>query len=377
MNKRTELYLKTLYSARNVIVSSVLSELERRLIFQYLFQISEIAESLERGTIKLSEVDVLINQIKNSINTFYAKIEPETKKAIIETLDYVERIHTTALKALIADEKLKVAFSFTGMKTDAFNNMFLKRGLNIVKSYVSVTKRNGSKEMVFQLERAIEESIRSGASWKKTQAEMARILAIGNDSIQEALKQVQDRKTFSIKSFKGLDDETYKGIKTLLFDARRIANTEVLTAIHEGELEAARRNPIIKSIKWTLSGRHNALSSSPDICDVYANADLYKLGAGQFYPDNAPSKPHPNCGCGREFILRPFLEINKPKPAPKAPGTISGLKVEEYLTENVNDYSRKISAKFVEFTTKEVNAQTKLAEKLYKARQKAEKKTGS
>lgn len=375
MNKRTEIYLKTLYSARNLILSAVLSDLERNLIFQYLFQVSEIAESLERGTVDIEDVDNLINQIKSALDAFYSKVEPTTKKAILETLDYVERVQATALKSFITDQKLNVAFSFTGMKTDAYNNMFLKRGLNIVKSYVSVTKRNGSKVMVEQLERAIEESIRTGAAWKKTQAEIARVLALGNDSIQEALKQVQDKKTFSIASFKNLDDETYKGIKTLLYDARRIANTEVLTAIHEGELQAAIRNPLIKSVQWNLSGRHRAIQSSPDICDVYAAADLYGLGSGQYYPENAPSKPHPNCGCNLTFKVRSFNEIQKAKPKPRGPGNISGLMVTEYMEQNVNEFSRTLTPAFIKRTTAEVNAQTQLAQSIYKAQEKS-KKTG-
>ena len=46
--------------------------------------------------------------------------------------------------------------------------------------------------------------------------------------------------------------------------------------------------------RWKLGIRHPA----EDICDMYAHADLYGLGAGIFPKDQAPVNPaHPHCLC--------------------------------------------------------------------------------
>lgn len=46
--------------------------------------------------------------------------------------------------------------------------------------------------------------------------------------------------------------------------------------------------------RWKLGSRHPA----EDICDMYAHADLYGLGAGIFPKDQAPVNPaHPHCLC--------------------------------------------------------------------------------
>ena len=46
--------------------------------------------------------------------------------------------------------------------------------------------------------------------------------------------------------------------------------------------------------QWKLGSRHPA----EDICDMYAHADLYGLGAGVFPKDQAPVNPaHPHCLC--------------------------------------------------------------------------------
>lgn len=46
--------------------------------------------------------------------------------------------------------------------------------------------------------------------------------------------------------------------------------------------------------RWKLGSRHPA----EDICDMYAHADLYGLGAGVFPKDQAPVNPaHPHCLC--------------------------------------------------------------------------------
>lgn len=60
--------------------------------------------------------------------------------------------------------------------------------------------------------------------------------------------------------------------------------------------------------KWSLSSRHPV----DDICDMYAEADLYGLGKGVFPKDAAPENPaHPHCLCHYVPVYRSELEGKK------------------------------------------------------------------
>lgn len=60
--------------------------------------------------------------------------------------------------------------------------------------------------------------------------------------------------------------------------------------------------------KWSLSSRHPV----DDICDMYAEADLYGLGKGVFPKDAAPVNPaHPHCLCHYAPVYRSELKGRK------------------------------------------------------------------
>lgn len=74
----------------------------------------------------------------------------------------------------------------------------------------------------------------------------------------------------------------------------------------EQELSAA-KSSIVKGIKWNLSKSHK----EPDICDTWANQDLYGLGPGVYATGKVPPG-HDGCHCyltdvlyqGEELIAR-------------------------------------------------------------------------
>ena len=55
----------------------------------------------------------------------------------------------------------------------------------------------------------------------------------------------------------------------------------------------------IEAVQWKLSSTHPCY----DICDLYANADLYGLGKGILPKDKVPMLPaHPNCMCHLKLV---------------------------------------------------------------------------
>lgn len=76
--------------------------------------------------------------------------------------------------------------------------------------------------------------------------------------------------------------------------AERIARTELRRAYIDGFLAKYDNDPTVVAYKWRMSSAHPVF----DICDVYANADLYGLGKGVYPKDKVPLLPaHPHCLC--------------------------------------------------------------------------------
>lgn len=83
--------------------------------------------------------------------------------------------------------------------------------------------------------------------------------------------------------------------------ARRIARTELARAYGDGAMAKWENDEDCVAFQWKLSSGHPCY----DICDLYANADLYGMGKGIFPKDKVPRLPaHPNCMCH----LRPVME---------------------------------------------------------------------
>lgn len=91
--------------------------------------------------------------------------------------------------------------------------------------------------------------------------------------------------------------------------ADRIARTETARAYQDGFLLKWDNNEDCVAYQWKLSGRHPRY----DICDLYAKADLYGMGAGVFPKDKVPLLPaHPHCMCFLKPVIRGMLDNETP-----------------------------------------------------------------
>nr|DAJ22917.1 MAG TPA: minor capsid protein [Caudoviricetes sp.] len=86
--------------------------------------------------------------------------------------------------------------------------------------------------------------------------------------------------------------------------ARRIARTELARAYVDGVMGQWANDEDCIAFKWQTSSAH----PHKDICDLYANADLYGMGKGVYPKDKVPILPvHPNCMCH----IRPLMQGSK------------------------------------------------------------------
>lgn len=90
--------------------------------------------------------------------------------------------------------------------------------------------------------------------------------------------------------------------------AERIARTEAARAWADGFAEKYMDDDSVVAFQWKLASRHPKF----DICDLYAEANLYGLGKG-IYPKNAtPRLPvHPHCLCHLAPVYRSKLKGKK------------------------------------------------------------------
>lgn len=94
------------------------------------------------------------------------------------------------------------------------------------------------------------------------------------------------------------------------YHAERIARTETARAYADGQVSRYKDDDDIVAFQWKLGTRHPVF----DICDFYANADLYGMGKGVFPKDKVPTLPaHPHCMCRLKPIVDGMIDNSTPK----------------------------------------------------------------
>jgi hypothetical protein len=191
---------------------------------------------------------------------------------------------------------------------------------------------------------------------QRTAAEVARDIgaAIADDDLRGALDSVglgalvDEDSVFDLQSARQLGS-----------NLRRVISHEVAHVADEAGKTLAALNPAVDLVRWELSARHPTLSSSPDICDVLATADLYGYGAGLYHPATVPALPHPHCECSIETVLKDVSEwfSGDSREVPGEPdlkyGRVRSMMEEaegersltqDYLERTQNDMRRVLSA---------------------------------
>ena len=101
------------------------------------------------------------------------------------------------------------------------------------------------------------------------------------------------------------------------YAAERIARTEGARAYYDAFMARYGNDSRVAALRWEKSSRHPSF----DICDLYAEADLYGLGKGIFPKDKAPGLPaHPHCLCHYSPVYPSELEGKTEKDRVQAGG---------------------------------------------------------
>lgn len=102
--------------------------------------------------------------------------------------------------------------------------------------------------------------------------------------------------------------KSVSGQGTIHYNALRLARTEINNAYREALVQSNDASPIMLGMKWNLSKTH----SIPDICDVWADGDMFGIGKGVYPPSGVPID-HPNGRCFLTEVMRAQNQWMQPK----------------------------------------------------------------
>ena len=99
--------------------------------------------------------------------------------------------------------------------------------------------------------------------------------------------------------------------------AERIMRTEMARAWADGFWAKVQDDDDVVAVKFKLSSRHPVF----DICDMYAKADMFGLGAGVFPKDKVPALPvHPHCLCRYAEVIYGEVDMKQQRRQVRAAG---------------------------------------------------------
>ncbi len=357
-------YISVLLQARNVVTRDMMQQLQRELLMMYTQSVERAFTLLQSGDITAQNHIRWVREYEAGLQNFAGNAERLAKAEIIRTIQRTGRIHDGALTKLFEDMGVTTSFSFDGFVDETLRSHFYRRQLNVGKTYKTLQRRNLT-HITGVIEQDIGKGLAEGKSWRELRSDLTKSMLLESDTPEQLRDEIRSKRIINMKDFGTMDTASSAAIKSLMNDADRIARTEINNAYTEADRAGAERSPVVKGIKWRVSGRHAGLPSSPDICDVYAEADDHGLGAGVYFAETLPARPHPYCGCLQEYILREPEDWDKPKPEPNAPRELSESYIEDILGKARG--RREISEKEIGRIRQHYNEYTQQANRVWQA----------
>ena len=348
-------YVKVLYAARRIVIPGMINELQTELLQYYVRSVDRAYDLLMSGDITEKNYIRWVREFQSAVEQFSGTAEKLSKAEVMRTIQRVGELHSRALERLLTDRGVQVGYSFDGFVDEALRGHIYRRQLRVGNTYKTLQKRN-LIHLADSVERDIAQGLNEGRSWKQLRSDLAKTMLFEQNTPEELLKK-------DIIYLRDIGSDATGGktaMKKMLFDVDRIARTEINNAYTEADRAGAERSPVIKGIRWTLSGRHEGLPSSPDICDVYAEMDDHGMGAGVYFAETLPARPHPFCLCNILFEMRTPEEWGLPKPEPTQPRRVSENDVRRVLGRDKTDNE-------VKRVRERYNEYTQLADKVWNA----------
>ena len=275
MSKSSDDYLATLRAARNRGHA-----LSRSAIANITKSLRESLRRLPAGSdtpIDRAGARAMRDQVRGILAELENATVNETRRAVRLTVDDIVNMHARVNARILARHDIataKVLDRYKQLNVRALAAIASRsRGSSALRTLVHRHMTDAGPD----LDRLLQRAVAQGVSSRALARDVEQLLRGEFPSLRAYDMRVSE----------------LSGLRTVSYDARRIALSEVNNAQREANAVAMRASPIVAATKWQLSGNHG----DPDECDELATADEHGFGPGFYPPAEWPDAPHPHCGC--------------------------------------------------------------------------------
>lgn len=278
----------------NEFVSTTVLEARKKFLKLNLEQEKEIIkiykESAKQISEKLSKVKAggltsrYLTELDKAVKMYTKELDYKLSKSIKDGINASSEIAAQAQLSFFENMHLDEDLNST------FRKMFTQLNIDVIKTLISSNYYKDGKILdnrIWNITRKNAKDINKFIKVNITSGTNARELAKELDRYINPLSRITPK---TLKA--GIS-------KNISYQAQRLARTSLDHANTEAYIQGSRKNPFCKGLKWNLSSSHyerQVKRHGLDICDKYAEENIYKLGAGVFPPDKYPIS-HPNCLC--------------------------------------------------------------------------------
>lgn len=170
----------------------------------------------------------------------------------------------------------------------------------------------------------------------------------------------------AIQGFGRAAEDLQDDAKNLYPNAKRVLVHEQNTIFHEADVLAAEQSPAVRALRWRVSNRHPFLESSPDACDVAAEADIHGFGKGLYHPGSTPSLIHPYCECTTVPVtVDPDqwgnIEYSNNQAPNREPDVLDGQEIGQLMRKNLTGSSGDVTAAKIDHAQEIFRQRTQVA----------------
>lgn len=286
-------YQKAILNARNRYLDELLPDVLEALEADYIRMLNDIVADFGTGAINEQRASDLYQSVIDRLEELSIRLGRTFDKAQLEAAELAVSGHAAGVKAVSKLAGTPVSFNFATVANKALEQYVTRRQtVGVATNFRTLFNRH-IVEMAPEVDQFLTSAVGRGVGGRRGALELARMMARGEPGLLAQLDKVARGGTSHFTEIPG--GAEYARLRKILYDARRIMVSETNNMYFEADRVASVESPVVDLVKWTISGRHHAVSSSPDACDVYAESDLHGYGPGIYHPENVPQKPHPHC----------------------------------------------------------------------------------
>lgn len=286
----------------------------RRMYEAYARMLVDIQADSDTGRVTEERADALRASIGERLQELQGRLSDTITQAEQDVVEQAVAAHREATEQVVrmAGAQIDVGEQWARVPTRVLEQTLQRRGIAGAETLQSIIRRN-MQAAAGDIDRAISSAIGRGVSWRDLTVTIADEMARDDPALAQALQSVEaselpfsksDIPITEVAERLGLEGDDLRRAKSLIYDARRIAVTEINGAYDEADKTSAAVSPVVDLLRWRTSSRHDGLPSSPDICTVLESRDMHGFGPGLYHPSRCPSHPHPHCMCRVETVLR-------------------------------------------------------------------------